>query len=131
MSNAAAAANSNNVDFVSSCLENLEKHLDVLNEQKSVTLDAVEKTLLEGDSLLAYLREVGKQQQHQQQQQPSSDETGSQQQQDAPAQKSSSYVHLESILQSVRTRYSDVDKLLGNVRVKLEQHVQFKQFEKV
>ena len=36
----------------------LEKHLDMLNEQKNVTSDAIEKTLAEGDTLLDYLREI-------------------------------------------------------------------------
>lgn len=120
-----------NIDLVSSCLENLEKHLDVLNEQKSVTLDAVEKTLDEGGALLAYLKEVNK---HQQPSANTDDLNNSNQ--DSPANntannKPNSYAHLENILQTIRNRYSDVDKMLSAVKAKLEQHVQFKQFEKV
>ena len=36
----------------------LEKHLEILREQKSVTSDAVEKTMLEGATLIDYLRET-------------------------------------------------------------------------
>lgn len=110
----------NNIELVTSCLDNLEKHLEVLNEQKSVTLDAVEKTLSEGDGLLTYLREINKQ--------TANPDEGNSNQETAP--KSSSYAHLESVLQSVRTRYGDIDKILAGVKTKLEQYVQFKQFEK-
>jgi hypothetical protein len=47
-----------NLDVVNGCIDLLEKHLEILNEQKNVTSDAVEKTCMEGDSLLDYLKEI-------------------------------------------------------------------------
>lgn len=91
----------------------------------------MEKTLVEGDTLLTYLREVNKQ--------SSSDKTGGEESgnqegsttnSSTGAIKSTSCAHLEGILQNVRNRYSDVDKMLAQVKTRLAQHVQFKKFEK-
>ena len=98
--------NSSNLDIVNNCIENLEKHLEVLNEQKTVTCDAVDKTLTEGDSLLNYLNENNHDS------------------------KQSSHQHLESTIQSIKNRHSDVDKLLLNIKSKMEITLQIKQFER-
>lgn len=78
---------------------------------------------------MSYLREVNKQ---------SSDKTGEDSlgnqegttSTGGGAIKSTSCAHLEGILQNVRNRYSDVDKMLAQVKTRLAQHVQFKKFEK-
>lgn len=56
--NDANLSNASSLDVVISSIELLEKHLDILNEQKSVTSDAIDKTLVEGEALLDYLREI-------------------------------------------------------------------------
>lgn len=71
--------------------------------------------MLEGDALLEHLKEVN----------PKADpETGKSEKQ------SNSYVHLEGIVSSVRTRYQEVDSLLGTIKTKLESNLQIKLFEK-
>ena len=71
--------------------------------------------MLEGDALLEHLKEVN----------PNADpETGK------AAKQSNSYVHLEGIVTSVKTRYQEIDSLLGTIKTKLESNLQIKQFEK-
>ncbi|RMZ94451.1 Triple functional domain [Brachionus plicatilis] len=98
--------NSTNLDIVNSCIDNLEKHLEVLGEQKTVTNDAVDKTLAEGDSLLSYLSENNHES------------------------KQSSQQHLDSTVQSIKSRHTDIDKLLSSLKKRLEITLQIKQFEK-
>ncbi len=49
-------ANSSNIDVVAHCIDLIEKHLEILNEQKNVTSEAVQKTVDEGGTLLDYLK---------------------------------------------------------------------------
>ncbi len=56
--NEISQSNSANIDVVNNFVENLEKHLEILNEQKSVTSDAIDKTMVEGQNLLEYLKEI-------------------------------------------------------------------------
>ena len=51
--------NAPSLEVVNNCIDLLEKHLEILNEQKTVTSDAIDKTMIEGDSLLDYLKEIG------------------------------------------------------------------------
>jgi hypothetical protein len=51
-------SNPANLDVIGHSIELFEKHLEILNEQKTVTGDAIEKTLLEGNALLEHLKEV-------------------------------------------------------------------------
>jgi len=56
--NEISQSNSANIDVINNFVENLEKHLEILNEQKSVTSDAIDKTMNEGQNLLDYLKEI-------------------------------------------------------------------------
>jgi hypothetical protein len=127
-----SANNSNNLDIVSSCLENLEKHVEVLNEQKSVTFDAFEKTMTEGDALLSYLHELSNNTNHSHNNNNNKQSEQEQKNSATPnsTTKSTSYTHLENMLESVRGRYGDIDKLLVNCKTKLDHQVHVKQFEK-
>ena len=46
------------IDAVNANIELMEKHLEILDEQRSVTSDAVDKTLCEGEALLVHLKET-------------------------------------------------------------------------
>ena len=52
--------NQNNLslDLAIKSIDFLDKHIEILNEQRNVTSDAIDKTLSEGDSLLSYLKEI-------------------------------------------------------------------------
>ena len=56
--NEISQSNSASIDVINTFIDHLEKHLEILNEQKSVTSDAIEKTMVEGQSLLEYLKEI-------------------------------------------------------------------------
>lgn len=118
--------NTANLEVIVSCIDLLEKHLEILNEQKSVTSDAVDKTVMEGDTLLEYLKEVsGKINNNNES--TASDNNNSQNKQQ---QYSNSYMHLDGIVTTVKSRYSDIDTLLSNIKLKLESNLQIKFFEK-
>ena len=51
-------SNPANLDIINHSIELFEKHLEILNEQKTVTGDAIQKTMLEGDALLEHLKEI-------------------------------------------------------------------------
>ncbi len=107
--------------MISHSIELFEKHLEILNEQKSVTRDAIDKTMLEGDALLEYLKEFTTKSNDQ------SDSVNSLNKNEKP---SNSYIHLEGIVTSVKTRYQEIDILLGTIKGKLEINLQTKVFEK-
>lgn len=115
------------LDLVTSCIDNIEKHLEVLNEQKTVTNDAVDKTLVEGDNLLVYLKEVNNKPEQANNDQQTGDSASAT---NGSSKQSNSYLHLEGIVNSVKTRYNDVDKLLSTIKLKLESNLQIKLFEK-
>ena len=109
-----------NFDQVDLDIDLLEKHLEILNEQKQVTNDAVEKTKNEGESLLNYLKEV------------SSSEALNQQQQQLSLQQNhhNSYIHIESIVNSIVNHHNDVNQLVVSIKTRLEINLQIKLFEK-
>lgn len=115
-------SNPANLDIINHSIELFEKHLEILNEQKTVTGDAIEKTMLEGNALLEHLKEVNVKTDGNN----PNESTGS-----AKADKqSNSYIHLEGIINSVKTRYQDIDGLLSTIKSKLESNLQVKLFEK-
>lgn len=107
--------------MVSNFIDNLEKHLEVINEQKSVTSDAVDKTLMEGDSLLEYLREINTKNEPQ---------LTNENNQSNASKQSNSYQHMESIVNSLKNRYTEIEKLLSTIKSRLETNLQIKLFEK-
>lgn len=126
--------NFDQIDADMNCIELIEKHLEIINEQKQVTLDAVDKTKNEGESLLNYLNEIS-----------SSDAltttatspntTSNGGSNGANGQSSylnhhNSYIHIESIINSITTRHSDISQLLINIKTRLEINLQIKLFEK-
>lgn len=119
------SSSSTSLEIISNCIENLEKHLEVLNEQRTVTKEAVEKTCTEGQSLLDYLRELNVRVNSEQ------SESAATAQSNYKQSYLNSYNHIESMLKSVRNHYVDVDgKLLTTIKAKLEMHLQIKSFER-
>jgi triple functional domain protein len=114
-SNSCNSAQASNLDLIQNCIDNLDKHLDVLNEQKSVTSDAVEKTMNEGQSLVDYLKDLL-----------------SKLSVEPLNEKSflNSLNQIESIMNQVRTHFKDVDLIMTNLKAKLEHNLQMKTFEK-
>ena len=113
------------IEAINSNIDLFEKHLEILNEQKSVTSDAIEKTILEGDALLDYLKENGGAKTDdplaiQQQQQPNGN----------GKQPPNSHAYLESIVTTVKSRYNEIDQLLTSIKYRLETNLQIKIFEK-
>ncbi len=113
--------------MVTHCIDLIDKHLEILNEQKNVTSEAVQKTIDEGGNLLEYLKEQTFRQ--------SSTSTAAHLAEQAGAnnehkQHSNSYNHFEGIVTSIRTRYQELDKLLSSIKQKLESNLQIKMFEK-
>jgi hypothetical protein len=107
-----------NFDQIDLDIELTEKHLEILNEQKQVTNDAVEKTRNEGESLLNYLKEINSSEvlnQHNQQQQ---------------SQQHNSFIIIESIVNSIINRHNDVNQLVISIKTRLEVNLQIKLFEK-
>lgn len=100
--------NIENKDTDTTCLELFERQLDILNEQRNVTLDACDKTKNEGETLLALLRES----------------------QPQAATQNNSYLNIESILNTIVTRYNEIDCLLNTNKACLEIYIQIKHFEK-
>ena len=121
------SSNATNLEIVANCIENIEKHLEVLNEQKTVTSDAVDKTVNEGDSLLDYLRELNAKNLMPDQSLQSADQSTNTNFKQSYL---NSFNHIENIVNSVRNHYSEVDKLLVCIKSKLEMNLQLKQFEK-
>ena len=101
-------------------LDLIEKHLDIINEQKQVTNDAVEKTKNEGESLLNYLKEISSSEALQ----PASI------QQQASSNHQNSFIQIESIVKSIINRHNDVNMLIVNIKNRLEASLQIKLFEK-
>ncbi len=120
------SSNSTNLEIVTNCLENLEKHLEVITEQKTVTSDAVDKTVNEGQSLLDYLRELNVKNNEQVNENGQVNPNAGNYKQSY----SNSYNHIDAIVQSVRAHYTDVDNMLSGIKSKLEVHLQIKLFEK-
>ena len=109
-----------NFDQIDLDIELTEKHLEILNEQKQVTNDAVEKTKNDGESLLNYLKEIS-----------SSEALNQQQQQQQPLnQQHNSFIVIESIVNSIINRHNDVNQLVICIRTRLEINLQIKLFEK-
>jgi hypothetical protein len=106
-----------NIEAINSNVDLYEKHLEILNEQKSVTSDAMEKTILEGDALLEYLKEA----------QSKSEEPS---QSNNTNNKQNSHAYLESIVTTVKSRYTEIDNLLTSIKYRLETNLQIKIFEK-
>lgn len=103
--------NLSNIEAINSNIDLFEKHLEILNEQKSVTSDAIDKTILEGDALLEYLKEINSKN-------------------DEATNKQNSYTYLENIVSTVKNRYNEIDNLLTSIKHKLETNLQIKMFEK-
>jgi hypothetical protein len=106
-----------NIEAINSNVDLYEKHLEILNEQKSVTSDAMEKTILEGDALLEYLKEA----QSKIEEPSQSNNTNN---------KQNSHAYLESIVTTVKSRYTEIDNLLTSIKYRLETNLQIKIFEK-
>jgi hypothetical protein len=105
--------------------------LDVLTEQRTVTSDAVDKTVNEGQALLDYLRELnGKNAEESLNSTTTSTAASAAAAASFKQSYSNSLSHIEGIVQSVRGHYADVDTLLGSLRAKLEVHAQIKLFER-
>lgn len=115
-------SNPANLDIINHSIELFEKHLEILNEQKTVTGDAIEKTMLEGNALLEHLKEVNVKTDGNN----PNDSTGS----GKTDKQSNSYIHLEGIVNSVKTHYQDIDGLLSTIKSKLESNLHVKLFEK-
>jgi len=96
-----------------------------LNEQKSVTGDAIDKTMLEGEALLEYLKEFNAKGNEQ-----NSSHNDSANSVNKIEKQSNSFIHLEGIVTSVKTRYQEIDMLLSTIKSKLEINLQTKIFEK-
>lgn len=110
--------NLSSVEAINSNIDMFEKHLEILNEQKSVTSDAIDKTIMEGDALLEYLKETN----------AKTDENNTNQ--NSAKQQQNSYGYLETIVSNVKGRYAEIDNLLTSIKQRLETNLQIKMFEK-
>ena len=88
-------SNPANIDVISHSIDLFEKHLEILNEQKSVTSDAIDKTMLEGDTLLDYLKEIN----------PKGEPNVAGGDTNKTEKQSNSYVHLEGPLNTHSSNY--------------------------
>jgi hypothetical protein len=111
-----------NFDLLDADLDLFEKHLEILVEQKQVTTEAVEKTKNEGESLLNYLKEISSSDALNQQQQN--------QQQNQASNHQNSFIHIESIVNSIINRYNDANQLMINIKNRLDVNLHVKVFEK-
>jgi len=110
--------NLSSIEAINSNIDLFEKHLEILNEQKSVTSDAIDKTILEGDALIDYLKEMG------------SKNEESNNASNNNSNKQNSHAYLDSIVSSVKSRYNEIDSLLSSIKHRLETNLQIKIFEK-
>ena len=126
--NEISQSNSANIDVINTFVDHLEKHLEILNEQKSVTSDAIDKTMIEGQNLLDYLKEINANKNEQSNNNNNNGNSNG----DATSkqQYSNSYLHLEGIIASVKNRYTETDSLLATIKTRLETNLQVKLFEK-
>ncbi len=108
------------MDSDKNCIEVIENNLEFIAEQKQITKEAVEKTKLEGESLISYLKDI-------------SDTPAAPSSPSSPNSASTTttpFANIENIVRTVIARSNDIDTLLANIKTRFDINLQIKLFEK-
>ncbi len=112
--------NFDGLDTDKNCIEIIENNIEFVVEQKQITKEAVEKTRLEGENLISYLKDV-----NQMLSQSTTTTTAT-----TATTNGTSFVYIENIVRAVVTRSNEIETLLANIKTRFDINLQIKLFEK-